>query len=999
MKLPLGLVFMVLAAALGADELRHLANDFNSGWHPATGAENPVSGVRRALPPGCTLLEEEGGGGFLRVDRTAAHGSKVIKFERRHNIPSYCDFTFSIRCRFPERPGGFIWFATIDDRPRGGVCFANGEFSAYDENRNWKSSGIKLPPPGEWVTLEVKFSEAEKSYQLAVTGTDGDRRESGSYPFLHHDPIRRITIGNAPPVGTGADFDDLLVTYDRNISLRNRVNGMSGALVRAGGREVECIDGRFPVPLELSLPSTVEIDFARPTRLTTVVVRGGGAGAQLTVSGMDAAGSGETTLAKGKLPAGDGIFQQNFVLTDLARAKIALAGSGTVKISEINFAGLPLPSENERQADFRRRIYGEFRCAVWSLQKQAVLHLINADEEKRTLPVTISGTARKSGEAMFPERRIELKPGENFVDFALDELESGDYIIRIADASNETTGEFQRLLRYYPPRDEAPATGWIGDVTGKKLFFPDGHWLEQQRNLTFSARPAELEQVIAPTTADAEFARYATRISLDDAGNPRIDYFTLNRNWDHDSKRFHRAIRTGDGDWESHEVAGVPPRDGRSVTIGGEPPAAAKPDWELKARDGREIFNFYVPDRDGKVQLNQVKFKYTGAVANNTVMWKNSSQDWGVLRVPPRSIYPVWRRGVGDTLILNARPMLIDKESFGEFEDPDATHDNFVGQWLSDDGKTLFFAHGRWLKTHPPFESPAYDNMRGLRILGLWSTRDGINFELDALIPPDENDSPVCQQYGGQVLRPRGGYGLFLAYILRYRSDTQQIDTVLAYSWDGRVWRRTPGNEAFLGNGEPESWHAGTICAFGDGMHPDGSAVEVGNETWQLLSVVSNLFHHQAAQISAFVPDVKRVNADFIRRTLGGRGVEKWPYFERFGGYEGFAEHSRQVGYSVGIARFRRDGWFFASAGTEPAELVTRPLTASGAMDANIRIAPEGFAEFTLLSPSGEVIPGFRRRLENGADQVDLRIFESLPTGEFRIRVLMADTELYTLSF
>ncbi|NMA43929.1 MAG: hypothetical protein GX946_11205 [Oligosphaeraceae bacterium] len=962
-------------------------------------------GVCGGLPGGFLVEKDTDGNGYLSVNRDPEVGSRSLRLGRRYNIMDFFDFTMTARCRMHKSPGAYIWFTSPDGKPRGGISFnyRTRHILGYDADMNWQDTKIALPAAEEWFDFKVEFHEAEKTYNCIITTADGKVQTSQRFPYLHHKGIRHLEIGNVPPAGTGMDFDDIRIAYADKMNLENRLVGCEGAIITCNGEAIEHSGGVLATPLEVTLPATFDIQFAGKKALNSVYVQIAKhfQFVKIEVIGSDAAGSGENRLAAGHIAKEHVRYQNNFVINDFIRAKVILTGSGSVVLEKLCFAGAPQASVSEKGAAFRKNIYGEFRSAVWQLQNEAHLHLFNDRADKQSHPVSVTVVERFSQKEALSKQELTLKPGKNVVDFPLGGLSNGDYVVTISDASGESQGKFQRLIRLYRKFDEAPAPESLGVVTGQKLFFPDGHWLEKFDNLTFSTCQAQQIPVVLTTGSDEDFAKYGHDISMGSDGKIRVDYFTLNRNWDADSQKWYRATTDdiASGKWEIQALEKMPQRDGISSYIGEAAPEVARGDWEAKVSPGgREVYKIYDPTVDGPVNLRQMRVRYSGAVANNTLMWKGNSLDWGVIKAVPRAWYKVWRRGLNDTLILDTKPLLTDKPSYGDFEEPDTTHDNFCGQWLSNDGETLYFCHARWLLPNAPYHTPRYDNMNGLRILYIWRSTDGIHFEPSAFVPPDESDSHDYQHYGATVLRLAKSNGMFIGFVQRYRSDSQQIDSVLTYSWDGGAWHR-PQGPAFLKNGEPDEFNCANVnISSGMGkQHPHIRVINIGKESYFVLEGCSNYYHLQAAQLVAFIPDLSKLSVPFLKKAQPY--LEEWPIFKQLGGYDGFIAHCRKAGKNIAIAKYRRDGYFVAKTEGKAATMITRPLKASGSLVANIKIAANGKCKIELLDTNNKPIPGYIIVLAAGYDEIDGCIFDALPDTPFKVRLTMTNTELYTLNF
>ena len=73
-------------------------------------------------------------------------------------------------------------------------------------------------------------------------------------------------------------------------------------------------------------------------------------------------------------------------------------------------------------------------------------------------------------------------------------------------------------------------------------------------------------------------------------------------------------------------------------------------------------------------------------------------------------------------------------------------------------------------------------------------------------------------------------------------------------------------------------------------------------------------------------------------------------------------------------------------------------MSAASDMKANVLIKDGGYIRFTLLDTDGNAIPGFDKTLSN-VDDAQAQVFETLPAGEFKVRIELKNSELYGVMF
>jgi hypothetical protein len=142
-------------------------------------------------------------------------------------------------------------------------------------------------------------------------------------------------------------------------------------------------------------------------------------------------------------------------------------------------------------------------------------------------------------------------------------------------------------------------------------------------------------------------------------------------------------------------------------------------------------------------------------------------------------------------------------------------------------------------------------------------------------------------------------------------------------------------------------------------------------------------------------------------------GDEIWLYYSAYdcthiGSLDGAAPFERYLG-TITRATLRRDGFVAARAGHDGAELVTRPVTFTGRqLELNLDCSAGGSARVELLSPAGDVLPGFalddcdpvfhnsvRSRVSwNGRSDLPALAGQSV-----RLRLILRDCDLYALQF
>ena len=587
-----------------------------------------------------------------------------------------------------------------------------------------------------------------------------------------------------------------------------------------------------------------------------------------------------------------------------------------------------------------------------------------------------------------------LPPGRSDIYYDLKELPNGEYLTRVIDNSAPAAkrhGTLERLLRLRtsPPCE---ATPWK-EVTGQKIFFPDGFYLASSENLDFVPSVAEKHLAVHGVPGeDDRWVYYAESIFLDQDGRIRINYHTLNRLWQTASTRSYNAVVLDDTleRWEISEgAASVPPQGPQPMD--NLPPSAARPDWQPKpGPDGKIAYHFYDAEKDGPVKLNQINLDMVSPAAPGTVGYQK--YDWKILKPTACTIWPIWYKAPGEAVILSRTPLVDTFPTPGTLEPPNSGSDLGFGQWLSDDGKTLYMGHGRHLIRYMPYVA-RYDNLHDrARIVAVWRTTDGLHWEQNYVAPPTDSKPPADQSYGGGHFRVHDGAGLRVGLFNRYNAYCQQISWELIYSWDGFRWTRYQDKAEFMPNGP-----------LGDCFHGGGEvvakAVEKDGKCYHLMCWINDHYHFQSEIVHGNNPTASIFTADYMKRRYEPRHLEEWPFFQKhFGGsWEKLAEHTRNATSGIGVMVYRKDGYFAATAGDREARLVTTPFTAKGALKANAVIDEGGHLKARLLK-DGKPLEGYEREV-SPCDGMEIPLFDRLPAGEFQVEITMKNARLYTLQF
>ena len=275
---------------------------------------------------------------------------------------------------------------------------------------------------------------------------------------------------------------------------------------------------------------------------------------------------------------------------------------------------------------------------------------------------------------------------------------------------------------------------------------------------------------------------------------------------------------------------------------------------------------------------------------------------------------------------------------------------------------------------------------QGRRRIFLIESRDFLRWsEPRPILAPDPALDNIDDAFYGMTPLRLGGQWVGFLNVFHMVSNT--MDVQLVHSRDGRAWHRVAPGRAWLQRGEPGSWNEFMVTV-------PSPPVAMGDELWVYHGGSKN--HHDWWFAGG---NEARDHPDAWRDV-----PEVWDW--------------DAVGYGLGLARLRRDG--FVSLGANPVRegvLVTQPLLSWGdTLTVNAACRGHGSLRAEILDEAGAVIPGYTAedcdpfhgdsvehvlRWNGGAE---LRGGAAAGDGEGeaeaprfrRIRFLLRDAELYS---
>ncbi len=891
------------------------------------------------------------------------------------------------------------------------TCFALGEQVSQANPRgilfiNTQGRLLVYGPEGRYMATGMVF-QPEKSYYLTVAyrrdtnsvdiNCEGMKPYSGKIQNLP-DEIRSFFFTPQKPEGNRMAIKNLSFRWypSRVVTFRNALFNVPAEI--GGGTAL--LEGASDGNLEAShlLPEKSVLVWKLPKRYVArslQIFSGNAANAQnpsgaLSLRGFKAEayfnGAWEVLWEEDNAPDpgsdpvldnSERLIRFDFAPTRVEQFRLTLENSydtglrmsGPVDERLVNIREIELITDEpntELPKNFFYLVQADYRLPVYRDADRAEFHIVVADDPQSPNQAELS-IALPDGKNWFTTR-TELKPGENIITVpGIDRLPAGRYFSTLTTER----GKLRRLLRVEHTPEILPPPEPVM-MTGKKLFFtPDRYSLSQCENLSVKVFPPRItKHVQTPDGGDFLLLNgrqyYPTK---DGKYALQVTDFTYGvMPWG--SSRDRKFIADNpNGPWQ--EIDQLPPRQPQAGIFRHFTPAPF-PKAPLDAK-----FELYDESRHGKMELGNLNFLY---FYNNV--------DLGFAKVKPHSLWITGKTADGRWVMMDDKPLLSANHFIGEddFDDGTSCNDNFCGIWLSADGTECYLGQGQTVKRSAPFVVP-YDNLpTGMRLMSIFSTRDGRKWEYRGVMTaPDENDSRGAQHYGVVPMQIADG-DLMLGYLLAYDSEAQQIYSELIYSRDLVNFHRFPGHVPWVRTTDVNEWYFGHAFI---GMNIFRS----GDRYYQQAGYCTPLPHF-SAEVFSSQKSLAETTAQRFRDRFRGRGLdERWPHFIDGNGYDGLAERTRKGFYATGAIDFRADGWFGLVAGDQTGTFTTHRLCGGGKVYANIRVPEGGSAVFKLTDADG----GELASAEVTGDHIRQFLFDAPAEGEYRISGTLKNAELYTI--
>lgn len=922
----------------------------------------------------------------LKIMRDGRNGFFALR--PRVRIPANRDYTIEMSVYCPTAAGTVLHMANNIGYVGGILLQGENPVRGYNVAMSWEKCGDDMPvlPANTWVKVKIDVNCNQAYYTVSISLPDGKTYNGTTqHPFLNKGSVEELRFVNILPQKSFAFIDDVKMYYSDAISTAGREN-YSAAATSTNADFESMLKGKGSWKVD---GNTVEMEISPPVKINALLFSGKKLPGKVTVKALNAGGHWMTVGNDMVIPA-DG-FLEFAELNQILKLTLQFKDFAGSALTALGVFSPVLPPQGELDRQWSKKLDAEYDLPVYDRQYDGcnVANLTFVNHTQAPLKIKVVMHERLKNKPFRTFKHV-IPVGTSNYEISLDTVPNGEYLTTIFDDSSASSGKIVRLLRHCTSPETTAVP--LKEMTGEKIYFPDDFFLADCQNIRFSTGVAKSHLVKQGTTDNDSWIVYGNNMGIDSDGNLVINFRTMNRLWQTASvKRYHAVGSFDDLDnWQINDEYVSVSNPNNPLT--GDIPPAAKPDWNRKkGPDGKINYRFYDPAKDGPIQLNQLRCEFISPAAAGTLGY--TDYNWGVMRPSAAHVWTVWYKAPGEALIVGKNSLISGFPAPGNVEPPNSGSDLGFGQWLSDDGKTLYFGFGRHLVRYLPYRAE-YDNMPDrARIVGIWRTTDGIHWEQGFIAPPDKSKPKADQHYGGRNIRLPNAAGLHIAILCRYSASTQQISWEIIYTWDGFRWSRFQREPQFLGSSEFGHW------SHGGGYLSEFAMVHNG-KTYQMMTWINDHYHFQSEIVHGSVNSVDHMTADYMKGRYEKRQLEKWPFFKQYfdGSWEKLAEHTRNAKSSVGIIEYRYDGYFFASAKDQEARMLTTVLTASNGMAMNAVIHDNGFIEVSLLDAAGNVIDGYSKRFDSG-DDTNWQVFENLPSGEFQVELKLRNADIYTLNF
>ncbi|MBP9986503.1 MAG: hypothetical protein KBT44_01080 [Bacteroidales bacterium] len=473
---------------------------------------------------------------------------------------------------------------------------------------------------------------------------------------------------------------------------------------------------------------------------------------------------------------------------------------------------------------------------------------------------------------------FKVQPGWNTCDIPVAALEDGRHLTYVT--AGDTS--LKRLLRLETIPEVAAPLGLIEDR--RLLFTPDGYMFTSYdgKHLDITFGEPELTCIMEAPGEDALVVEgYNLRRTVDGRFAVSLSEIIYER-WllYSENKRYYQAVAdTPEGPYTLvDEVPATEKSDKPAVlqNFGGMNFGRLDPDRR---------YEFYDPEKHGRYSFNSL------------FMVQNiEPHDYGCVQAGYRTYWCLATTTTGDTVFLSDKPVFTDVPLYDEdqLDEGFTTNDNFCNAWLSKEGTELYYGRCQTVHRYPPYDLPFDILPNSSRILTLYKTRDGKDWEyVHTFTANGPGEDAFFQQYGAAVSKV-SGTDLSLCFVQAYKGLHQQIGIDMVYSRDGVNFYDFNNEKLFVETDDINSWYFGELYTVNDVLEHNG-------RYYQLINIASVHPHFFADPLFMHSHQYEITGADYKYQFENKRFKEYWPYFDEIGGWEGLGAHGCKHRYFFGV--------------------------------------------------------------------------------------------------
>lgn len=566
---------------------------------------------------------------------------------------------------------------------------------------------------------------------------------------------------------------------------------------------------------------------------------------------------------------------------------------------------------------------------------------------------------------------FKVQPGWNTCDIPVAALEDGRHLTYVT--AGETS--LKRLLRLETIPCVAAPAGVISDR--KLLFTPDDYMFTSydKKHLEITYGEPELTCLMEAPGEDALVMEGSSLRRTEDGKFALNIYEIIYERW----KLYSNNIRS---------YSAVSDKPDGPFTLVEEPPVYANGENpEILQNFGGMSFGKLDPDRKYEFYDPEKHGRYS---FNSMFMVQNlDPHDYGCVQAGYRTYWCLAKTTTGDIVFLSDKPVFTDVPLYWDdlLDNGFMTNDNFCNAWLSKEGTELYYGRCQTVRRFPPYDLPFDILPNSSRILTLYKTRDGKDWEyVHTFSANGPGEDAFFQQYGAGVSKV-AGTDLLLCFVQAYKGLHQQIGIDIVYSRDGVNFYDFNNQKQFVETDDINSWYFGELYAV-------NSILEDNGRYYQLINMASIHPHFFADPLFMHDHQYEITGADYKFQFENKRFKEYWPYFDEIGGWDGLGAHGCKDRYFCGVMSYRADGWFGIEADNRTGSFKTRRIAGGKSLSLNAVTDKGGKIVLKLYDESGKKVA---KKVFTG-DDIHAGVFDLSTCGEsFSVSVSMRNAKIYAM--